>query len=269
MIKKLLFSTAIICFSFLSFGQCDPLSHDWAGATFGVSPDPQIGEQFGNAVVNEPYTEVIYIKSPTSAMDIDATLPAFVLIDSLRLDDLLVNTGVSFVGLNEIGLYLGCNNLGDCLDPCTFLPGNVYCGDIYGTPTVAGEFPVKIAATGFLDFFGPQAVPYEFEGYVLVITGGIVSVVEAPAMVQSLTVELNTPNPAVDFTQIAFDLAISGDVELSVINLVGGQVISKRINGKKGMNTYRLDTSGIESGVYLYSLSAGEKKFTRRMIVQH
>ena len=250
-----------------AIAQCDPNAHNWNGAPFGVSPDPQMGEQFESAVLNVPYSDVIYVKAPTSAADIDETLPAFVMIDSLRLEDVLLDNGNSFVSLNTIGLFLECNNNGDSPNPCVFLPGNAYCGDIFGTPTVAGSFPVKISVTGFIDFFGSQAIPYEFEGYTLVVNGTI-AVVEATAP-QSLLVAQNSPNPASDMTTIQYDLAVPAEVEISVVNLVGAQVYSRKMLGKKGTNSFRLDTSGLESGVYLYCVSAGEKKFTRRMLVQH
>jgi hypothetical protein len=266
--KKSILSLSVFLMALAASAQCDPSAHDWGKASFGVSPDPQFGEQFDAATINVPYEEVIFVKAPTSAADIDETLPDIVAIDSLRLDDVLLDNGTGFVSLNSVGLYLTCNNNGDSPNPCVFLPGNAYCGDIAGTPTVAGEFPVKIAVTGFLDFFGPQAIPYEFEGYTLIVNGGNISVSETVA-VQALTVGQNSPNPAVDVTNIQYELTVPSEVEVVVINLVGTQVYSKKAMGKKGVNNFRLDTSDLESGVYLYSVTAGEKKFTRRMLVQH
>jgi len=266
--KRILLSVGIIASSLIASAQCDPGAYDWQEAPFGVSPNPQAGEQFSPATINVAYAEIIYVKAPTSASDIDETLPEFVMIDSLRLNDVLIDLSGTFVPLSTIGLNLTCNNQGHSPNPCVFLPGNAYCGDIAGTPNVSGTFPVKIAVTGFINFFGPQAVPYEFEGYTLVINGPI-GITESQVQLQSLTVSQNSPNPAMDVTSIQYELAVAGEVEVLVINLVGMQVFTKKLNGKKGQNTYRLDTSALESGVYLYSITAGDKKFTRRMLVQH
>lgn len=266
--KNIVLAGICAAIGFPAIAQCDPFAYDWQEAPFGVSPNPAMGEQFSPATINLTYSETIYVKAPISAADIDETLPEFVLIDSLRLNDVLVDVGGSFVPLSNIGLNLTCNNQGHSSNPCMFLPGNAYCGDISGTPNVSGQFPVKINVTGYITFFGPQAVPYEFEGYTLVINGPV-GVAEVIPAAQSLTVSQNTPNPAVDMTNIQFDLAVPGEVEIHVINLVGANIFSKKINGKKGSNTYRLDTSSFESGVYLYSVSAGDRKFTRRMLVQH
>jgi len=54
-----------------------------------------------------------------------------------------------------------------------------------------------------------------------------------------------------------------------VTNLIGERVYSKNVKGKKGDNVVTLDTSEIPNGIYLYSLEAGNKKITKRMVVQH
>jgi hypothetical protein len=50
---------------------------------------------------------------------------------------------------------------------------------------------------------------------------------------------------------------------------MGQQVLSRTISGKQGKNTYSLETSDLKNGVYLYTIQSGEKRLTKKLIVQH
>ncbi|MCP4633433.1 MAG: T9SS type A sorting domain-containing protein [candidate division Zixibacteria bacterium] len=76
----------------------------------------------------------------------------------------------------------------------------------------------------------------------------------------------NYPNPFNATTNISFDLAQAGDVNLSVYNLQGQKVeslISDRMSA--GNYTIRWDASMYSSGIYYYKLTTEEKTFTKRM----
>jgi hypothetical protein len=39
--------------------------------------------------------------------------------------------------------------------------------------------------------------------------------------------------------------------------------------GKRGENTMNLDVAELSAGIYLYTLQSGNKKSTRKLVVQH
>ncbi len=260
----------LVIFSFLPFttlAQCDPSAYDWGSATFGVSPDPTLGENFEAATLGEPYSDIVFVKCPMTVGDIDPTNTfAGLGIDSISLDSITIFNGLADVQLSVIGLNVTCNNNGDSPDPCMFYPGNAYCGDIIGTPTVVGTYDVQIWVTAYANVFSNVfSIPYSFPGYTLVITEPI-AVIETTGF--SLNLQQNSPNPTSNYTNIRFDLSHSEDVNFDVINLLGEVVFSKNIKGKKGENLLKLETSTMETGIYLYSIQSGDKKLTKRMIVQ-
>jgi hypothetical protein len=264
--KKLLSFFSSVALSVTISAQCDPLAYDWADAAFGVSPNPTLGETFDSGSVGVPYSEVVYVKTPTNAGDINPDLSNLIQIDSMRLDSITIFNGLNDVQLATIGLNVTCNNNGDSQDPCIFMPGDAYCGDVSGTPTVSGTFDVKIFVTIYFEAFGPQELPYFYEGYTLQIDGSV-GIDEKNA--NTLQVAQNAPNPALDFTTIQYELAQPADVNLTITSMVGQVVMNKTIRGKKGENQLRLDISAFETGIYLYTIQAGSKKVTRKMIVQN
>ncbi len=269
--KKILLSFFALYLSAQSFGQCDPSAYDWAGAAFGVSPNPTIGEAFDNGVLDQPYTEQIYVKAPTLAGDIPGApaLFAMVPIDSLSLTGIQFSLGGTWTNLSVLGLTVTCNNAGVSPIECNFYPGGSYCGDISGTPTIAGTFPVKIDAIGYVNFFGSQAIPYSFENYQIIITDGTVNIQEQAEANVALSLSSAQPNPANNNTVIHFDLPQSGSAQVLVYNLLGETVLSRTVNGKKGTNTFTIETENWKNGVYLYSLQVGDKRITKKLMVQH
>lgn len=265
--KKTLLFTSLFLAVASGFAQCDPASYDWGTLTYGVSPNPTLGETFQTAYINTAYNEVIYVKAPSSAADIDPTLPAAP-IDSLVLDSITVFNGIADISISSLGLSVACNNNGVSPDPCTFLGGGNYCGDISGTPTQAGSFPAKIYVRVFATLFNNTvAFPYQFENFTLEVLDPN-SVTEAPAAVQ-MALSQNFPNPADEYTNIEFAMPSNGEAQLVVFNLVGERKIDKKVKSKRGTNTYKLLTSELQSGIYLYTLQFQNEKLTRRLIVQH
>lgn len=265
--KKSLFLLSIgLLVSFLSISQCNPMDHDWQGAAFGVSPDPNLGETFVNGYVGENYNDVVYVLAPQNVGDVDSLYEDFnITIDSISLDSITIFNGIADVQLSNIGLNVSCNNGGDSPNPCHFMPGNAYCGDIYGVPTAAGVFQVKIFVTVFFNFLGPQALPYSFDNYTLTILDGT-PVLENAATQNELY--QNTPNPVLSKTQIPFDLMRSQEVKFELRNLVGQLVYSQTIQARRGNNIIDLNTTEFESGIYIYSIQIADKKLSKRMVVQ-
>ena len=54
-----------------------------------------------------------------------------------------------------------------------------------------------------------------------------------------------------------------------ITNLIGDVVSFKTINANRGVNSIAIDTKKYADGVYLYSISDGVSKQTKRLIVNH
>ncbi|GMU96186.1 T9SS type A sorting domain-containing protein [Ignavibacterium album] len=78
----------------------------------------------------------------------------------------------------------------------------------------------------------------------------------------------NYPNPFNPSTTINYSLPVAGFVTLKVYNLLGEEV-AVLVNEDKsaGNHTTIFNAAGLPSGIYLYSLSTGFNKETRKMIL--
>lgn len=84
----------------------------------------------------------------------------------------------------------------------------------------------------------------------------------------NFTLYQNVPNPFQSYTVIAFDLNGNEPVTLQVSDLTGKILLSRKINGIRGYNQYRLEKQDLNSaGVYYYSIETNSARNTRRMIL--
>lgn len=76
----------------------------------------------------------------------------------------------------------------------------------------------------------------------------------------------NYPNPFNPSTSIQFQLPASSDVTLKVFNVLG-QEVATLVNEKMGAGSYEynFDASNLSSGVYVYSLTAGDFHIAKKM----
>ncbi|MFO0359549.1 MAG: T9SS type A sorting domain-containing protein [Flavobacteriales bacterium] len=266
--KKSLLSIALLALVSAASAQCDPNSYDWAGAAFGVSPNPTLGETFEIGTIGQPYEDQIFVRTPATIADIKGAPDLAVAIDSLSLDNITFMLGDVEQNISVLGLTVTCNNNGVSPNPCVFFANGNYCGDITGTPTIAGTFPVKIYATGYFNFFGSQAVENVFENYEIIIQDDGVSVRETAAPLE-MSLGNPSPNPSNIQANVPFELTTSSSVQFILYNMLGEAVERRTVSGKKGSNSLTIETQNLKSGVYLYSIQAGDKKITKRLMVQH
>ena len=152
--KKILRNIGIFSVTFFAantlIAQCtpDPLYKD---STFGIWPDTT--QNLPCAVVNQPYSTVLDIKSAQDISEIDPQY-AGVTINWIRLDDI--------DGLNATGLGLSWaagpsgNN--------QWNSNNQGCVLVTGTPTTVGTYALKLKTT--INNNSPIAnLPYDFLGY--------------------------------------------------------------------------------------------------------
>ncbi|MFM7814051.1 MAG: T9SS type A sorting domain-containing protein [Flavobacteriales bacterium] len=263
--KSLLTAFAFISATFAASAQCNPASYDWGTATYGVSPNPTLGETFNDGYIGVPYQDEVYVLCPSNIQDIDPTFLLPVDIDSVSLNGISIFNGINYAPIEIIGLQVNCNNNGDSPNPCNFMPGNAYCGDITGTPNAAGTFPVKINVTAFITVFGTQAIDTAFTGYTLVVNG--------PQFVENQTATISgmtwMPNPSNESTTLRLGSAVNDRVELTLVNTMGQVIRQSAYNVWKGENNIEVSTSELPNGIYTYLLRSGSDVMSGKLSVQH
>ena len=86
----------------------------------------------------------------------------------------------------------------------------------------------------------------------------------------SFALQQNYPNPFNPITTINYQLPMSGDVELSIYNILG-QKIATLVNERLQAGYYQVewDAFGFASGVYYYRIESGDFIDTKKMILIH
>ncbi len=99
-----------------------------------------------------------------------------------------------------------------------------------------------------------------------VLYTGIKNNKSVPSIVE---VRQNFPNPATDITFFEIKLIENAELSLEVTNMLG-QVVYQLNKGKvnAGAHVLKADVSGFDSGVYFYTVKAGESTVTKKMIVE-
>ena len=168
--KHVVLSLAAV-FAVLTSGLAQVCEADFVfpdGVTFGLSPDPLIGETFEDGYLGELYADTLHILVPTSADDL-VGIP--VPVDSVVVQNIsLIGESGEALLISEVGLELTPNNNGDSGNPYTFLGGEQYCATLTGTPDTTGFFFASIDVLGWASLFG-NSISQEvaFEGYSLTL----------------------------------------------------------------------------------------------------
>jgi len=76
------------------------------------------------------------------------------------------------------------------------------------------------------------------------------------------------PNPANGSAYVKVSLSKNENVEISVMNLVGQVVKSTFANGNVGENNIQVDLSGLNTGVYMVTVKAGNNSSTKKIVVE-
>ncbi len=76
------------------------------------------------------------------------------------------------------------------------------------------------------------------------------------------------PNPASDVVAVSFHLKSAADVKISLTNAMG-QVVKSENVGSVSNGMVKFNTSGLASGVYMYTVEAGGQRETGRVAIAH
>ncbi|MBU2650885.1 MAG: T9SS type A sorting domain-containing protein, partial [Bacteroidetes bacterium] len=79
----------------------------------------------------------------------------------------------------------------------------------------------------------------------------------------------NRPNPFSNTSVVQVTLEQQADVTLEVINLMGQKVYVVNMGTlNAGSHPITIDATGLDSGVYFYTVRSGNSSVTRKMIVE-
>jgi len=231
-------SSAQVCTPDVS---CLPL-----GSSYGVCPDSTTGLATG--MVGVAYSDNLSVRIPSDGTDFGYPSAT---IDSVK---------ITAVDSLAPGLTYACNPLS-----AVFLGGTTGCVHISGTPTVIWNHRITVKMTVYGRISGiPATIPFTNNQYKSIVTGttGIET-----ADITRFDVDQNVPNPFADKTEIRFSAVNAGNIDFKIYNILGTLVYSNKVKAEKGTNTIKVEANSFASGVYIYSLSNGDKTITKRMIV--
>ena len=167
---------------------CEP-DYDFGNASWGFSPNRDIGESFAEGTVNLPYSDAIHALFPLDAAEIlpEYGLPSETFIDSVfllqevqangLLTDVLftdVETDENFFS-EDLGFVLTLNNPSDADSLQTVIPGEQFCMSVFGVPVREGSYRVRIPFEiwAYIDWYGLFQFQYVFEAPLSVVVATI------------------------------------------------------------------------------------------------
>jgi hypothetical protein len=246
--KKTILSIFCFALATISYGQCSP-DTIYQDSIWGIWPNTT--DNFVSGDIGVAYEQIIDFKVPTDAGDLDSSYAGIPL------------TNVALISVNGIpnGLSFACD-----ITNCTWAGGAQGCASITGIPTTNGTYPLELEIVGCV-FGGVICDTIVFNDYVIQI--GPVGVETYSLQTKTFKLNQNYPNPTNELTNIDFVTGESTKIDFMITNLIGDVVSLQTINANRGVNSLVIDTKRYADGVYLYSISDGVSKQTKRLIVNH
>ncbi|MFO7448002.1 MAG: T9SS type A sorting domain-containing protein, partial [Ignavibacteriaceae bacterium] len=122
----------------------------------------------------------------------------------------------------------------------------------------AGANQIELRATG-------GGIGVDKVDFFTLVTG----VLERPGLPEGFALSQNYPNPFNPMTNIEFDLGRMSNVSLTIYNILGQKVATllNNVEMNAGRYTYQFDARNLATGVYFYSLEAGDFKTQKKMLL--
>jgi len=199
-----------------------------------------------NATVNVPYDEVITVIPPGEATLEDVTI----IIDHIILDSLgNLPEDMSYAANAE-----------------QLFADSAYCVSITGIPATAGEYPLSIYITPWINI-GGSIIPYNQ----FVNDTSVVLTVNEPAGLDPsrshvFQVLPNIPNPFSEVTRIGFFTPFDDRIELEVYNILGELMHSEMQGVPPGEHYFDFDGRALLPGTYIYRVTNHKEIFTGKFI---
>ncbi|MDZ4664485.1 MAG: T9SS type A sorting domain-containing protein [Bacteroidota bacterium] len=243
-----------------------------AGPKNGVYPDSLTN--FVSGTVGQAYVQNITVKVP---LDTIQTL-------KFCFNRVVLSTPTNVVNYNlPPGLLFGSSTAAAANGTVSGaislkFPGNANnCASIYGTPTTAGTYTLKLQTDTYatLQTIGNCTPSPNVAGGTKLNTtvlGYYIITILPPAgineVVNSKSLELtNIPNPFTGKTIIKFNVKDHSSMDIKIRDVLGKTVFTDIIKTKFGENTFEFDGSKLNTGIYFYTISYKNYSETKRMII--
>ena len=259
--------------------------------TFAQGFEPPVGSTY-----NADSTEITL---PTAYLDVnylDSII--FDIPDAFSLD--IIDIPFNFAQITAVdtpaGMSYSCS-----AENCYFLPntsGNVF---LSGTPTDTGSYELNLSALVQVDLTSlgiastvTFSIPY-IEGESLLLDGALAIAGVDPSVINEVipTFFINvepaennpnlsidsknienfdwfvvSPNPAVEMASFSFYNKDAKYLSLEIYDLLGNLVYADQLKGSvQTEQTYNVNTSSFNNGVYLYKLSTSNASHSGRLVV--
>jgi len=245
----------------------------FAGFDAGVYPLPR-SEMFpdqgvtDSACINQAFEFVFTVVTPDTI-----SIPFGGLSITSPLDSIAVAAEGAIGGL-PMGIDYAC-------DPpnCTFTSEvGIGCIVLRGTPTDAeqtGENPLTIMANVYLpalsipiNFPDSTLFPGSYSLYVNATDSEACSpITGVEDQLEEISQFQISPNPTTGRAEIQFESLENGDYLLETFNLLGEKLQTRSIRLLEGKNRINYEGAALNAGMYILSLSNGNKKISRRMVI--
>lgn len=205
-----------------------------------------------DGTISSPYSQVLTIIPPSSA---DLPLIGTVTITKIVLTSIAnLPPGISFQS----------NSTGNI-----FMVGTKYCVLLSGTPTDTGTYHLIITAEAYFTFLGiPTHQPYsDSTTYSIKIKSVNSDVAELISHEHFFVPEL--PNPFTSSDKIRVNSYISQPLALHIFNCFGQKVYEEKSNAVTGDYYFNFNGAGFSNGIYIYSISNGNRNYTGRLILTY
>lgn len=240
----------------------------------GVWPDSVTN--FISGSVGQPYVQNITVKVPDDTIQaiIKFCFTRFVLYTPTVATNYNLPPGLNF-GSSTGSVVSGQVNGAPSF---TFPAKANNCASIYGTPTTAGSYTLKLAVDAYATsttLIGSCPTVPNYSGGLKINTSNLgyyIINILPPAgineLVSSSSLNLqNSPNPFSDKTTIKFNVQDEKPYTFTVYDMLGSIVHSETHRTRLGENSLDFNAGKLSKGIYFYSITYKGYSETKRMIV--
>ena len=219
------------------------------------------------ACLGKPYNFVFTIKVGDSITVSPFGLPLTIALDSITVSK---TTGLS--GL-PTGLSYACFPAN-----CAFPKNSLGCVVISGTTAtsntvkdypliITGKIYTFLTSGGYDITFPGSFAPGDYKLKVLAANDAKCTTSAITDLKREISSMTNVPNPFGASTTILIESNVNETFDFDVFDIVGNRVIHQPLSIQAGSNTLELSSDDLPNGMYIYSLTKGNRQMSNKFII--